>query len=232
MEINILHLIEGAKQARGLTVIIDVFRAFSVACYLTDNGAKTIIPVGSIDRAYQLKDENPDYILIGERGGNIQPGFDYGNSPTHIKNADFTGKTVVHTTSAGTQGIVNAVHADQVITGSFVNAQAIIDYIRQQNPDRVSLVCMGWGGREKADEDTLCAQYIKNGLEGRPNDFREMVRFLREESKTGNFLNSANKDSAPETDFDLCLALDRFRFVLKVEDWQDGLKCLRKMEVR
>ena len=30
MEINILQLLEGAKQAKGLTVIIDVFRAFSV----------------------------------------------------------------------------------------------------------------------------------------------------------------------------------------------------------
>jgi len=28
MEIKILHLINGAKQARGLTVIIDVFRVF------------------------------------------------------------------------------------------------------------------------------------------------------------------------------------------------------------
>ncbi len=34
--INILHLIEGAKQAKGLMVIIDVFRAFSLECYLYD----------------------------------------------------------------------------------------------------------------------------------------------------------------------------------------------------
>ena len=36
MKINILHLIEGAKKAEGLTVIIDVFRAFSLECYLYD----------------------------------------------------------------------------------------------------------------------------------------------------------------------------------------------------
>ena len=34
MEIRILELIEGAKKAEGLTVIIDVFRAFSLECYL------------------------------------------------------------------------------------------------------------------------------------------------------------------------------------------------------
>ena len=32
VKIKILNLLEGAKQADGLTVIIDVFRAFSVAC--------------------------------------------------------------------------------------------------------------------------------------------------------------------------------------------------------
>ena len=29
-KINILRLIDGARQARGLTVVIDVFRAFSL----------------------------------------------------------------------------------------------------------------------------------------------------------------------------------------------------------
>ena len=48
-KINIYHLIEGAKQARGLTVIIDVFRAFSLECYLYDMGAKEIRPVGSVE---------------------------------------------------------------------------------------------------------------------------------------------------------------------------------------
>jgi 2-phosphosulfolactate phosphatase len=44
MHIDILDLIEGAKQAQGLTVIIDVFRAFSTACYVVRNGARQIIP--------------------------------------------------------------------------------------------------------------------------------------------------------------------------------------------
>ena len=34
MKISICHLIEGAKKADGLTVIIDVFRAFSLECLL------------------------------------------------------------------------------------------------------------------------------------------------------------------------------------------------------
>jgi len=42
MKIEILQLLKGAKEAKGLTVIIDVFRAFSVACYVMDKNAKSI----------------------------------------------------------------------------------------------------------------------------------------------------------------------------------------------
>ncbi|MCI3918749.1 2-phosphosulfolactate phosphatase [Paenibacillus sp. TRM 82003] len=233
MEIEILQLIEGAKRARGLAVIIDVFRAFSTACYVTERGAAKIIPVGEIETAYRLKREHPDYVLMGERGGVIQPGFDYGNSPTHAEGADFTGKTIVHTTSAGTQGIANAGNADEIITGSFVNAGAIVRYIQATKPERVSLVCMGQGGKEPADEDTRCAEYLNNALEGTPNDFASIVRYLREESKTGSFLDLTGATahaSAPPEDFDRCLALDRFDFVLRAEPDQDGLRALRRIE--
>ena len=45
MDIKILHMIDGAKEAKGLAVIIDVFRAFSFESYLMNNNAVTIIPV-------------------------------------------------------------------------------------------------------------------------------------------------------------------------------------------
>ena len=65
MNIQTLHLIQGAGQAQGLTVIIDVFRAFSLECYLYDMGAAAILPVGDLDVARRLKAEHPDYVLIG-----------------------------------------------------------------------------------------------------------------------------------------------------------------------
>lgn len=232
MEIKIVNGIEGAKEAKGLVVIIDVFRAFSVACYVTANGVKEIIPVENIDKFYQIKGKNPNYILIGEREGEIQSGFDYGNSPADIQHIDFTGKTVVHTTSAGTQGIVNAVQADEIITGSFVNAQAIIDYIHKKNPDLVSLVCMGWGGIEPADEDSLCAEYIKNTLIGKPNDFNRIVHFLRKKSKTESFLTKSSRESGPEQDFDLCLSLNKINYILKAEPFGDDLIHFRKDEIQ
>lgn len=103
--VNILHLIEGAKQAKGLTVIIDVFRAFSLECYLYDMDVEQIRPVGTIKEAFSLRSCIPDSILIGERHGKKCDGFDYGNSPSTIFKKDVAGKTVIHTTSAGTQGM-------------------------------------------------------------------------------------------------------------------------------
>jgi len=230
MKIKIFQLITGAKQAKGLTVIIDVFRAFSVACYVFGNGAKKIIPVGDISVAYTLKKNNSSFLLIGERKGKKPKGFDYGNSPTQIENVNFSNKTIIHTTSAGTQGIVNASNADEIITGAFVNAQAVINYIKKQNPKEVSLVAMGSMGIFTSDEDILLAKYIKNALEGKPNDFSEIVKHLKNCISARKFFDPA-KVWAPERDFDLCLSLNKFNFVLKVEPYQDSQVFLRKINI-
>ena len=230
MKVKILHLIDGAKQARGLTVIIDVFRAFSVACYVFGNDAKKIVPLGNIDITYKMKKENPNFLLIGERGGKKPDGFDYGNSPTQIENVDFTEKIIIQTTSAGTQGIANATNADEIVTGAFVNVQAIIDYIKKQNPEEVSLVAMGSSEIRIADEDTLCAEYIKNALENKINDFSKIIEHLREYRSAHKFFDPAI-DWAPERDFDLCLSLNKFNFVLKVELCNENQVFFKKIKV-
>jgi 2-phosphosulfolactate phosphatase len=230
MIIRILQLIEGAKKAVGLTVIIDVFRAFSTACYVFVNGAKKIIPVGDIDVAYRLKKENPHYILMGERGGKIQPGFDYGNSPTVIENVDFTDRTIIQTTSAGTQGIANSIHADEIITGSFVNAGAVVSYIRSRKPEHVSLVSMGTAGVESSDEDTLFAQYVKSALLDEQNNFHCIYKQIRQSKSAQKFFNP-KIEWALERDFELCLSLDRFDFVLKVIQDFKNLTYMQKINI-
>jgi 2-phosphosulfolactate phosphatase len=216
MKINILQLIEGARQARGLTVIIDVFRAFTTACYAMHNHAQTIIPIDDIDKAYALKKEYPGYILMGERNDKIPEGFEYGNSPAHIEHVDFTGKTIVHTTSAGTQGIYNATEAGEIITGSFVNIHAIIQYIKKQQPENLSLVCMGYATKYPTLEDTFCAEYIYNALKNKHTDYKAMV----EKMKNGpgrRFFEEKNQSFSPRRDFQLCTQLGLFPFILKAE---------------
>jgi 2-phosphosulfolactate phosphatase len=229
MEITILQLLEGAQKAEGLTVIIDVFRAFSTACYAFSKGIQRIYPVGNLERAYLMKEQNPAYILVGERNEQKPEGFDFGNSPSQLLESDLRGKTMVHTTSSGTQGIANAKNADEILTGSFVNASAIIRYIRMQNPDKVSLVCMGYSCEYPTDEDTLLAVWLKNELEGIPNDFDSIVEKIRK-GDGARFFAPEKQEWAPKADFDLCLALNRFDFVLKVKQ-ENGINFLEKIEL-
>lgn len=217
MNIEIFRLIEGARHAEGLTVIIDVFRAFSMECYLYAMGAREIRPVGRMEEAFAWKAEDPDCILAGERHGKRMEGCELGNSPSSIRPGMIREKRIIHTTSAGTQGIVNAVRAKEILAGSFVNAGAVAEYIRAQRPEKVSLVCMGKEGLEPAEEDELCAVYLKNLLTAgeMPGIDRELLRL-----RTGggrHFFDPALCEVFPEQDFWMCIARDRFGFVLKIE---------------
>ena len=222
IKINTYHLIEGSKKATGLTVIIDVFRAFSLECYLYNMGVSLIRPVGTIEEAFAFKKANPGYVLIGERKGRKCEGFDFGNSPSETAKHDLRGKTVIHTTSAGTQGIINAKEADEIITGSLVNAKAVARYIMENQPKEVSLVCMGNGGIAPAKEDELCAEYIRSILEGAElPDMDERVKRLRYEGGA-HFFDRQNQDVFPEPDFWMCIEYNKFDFVLRVEKDEKG----------
>jgi 2-phosphosulfolactate phosphatase len=229
MKIEILQLTEGARRATGTTVVIDVFRAFSTACYLFDSGAERIIPVELVEEALELKKELPDAILLGERGEKKVDGFDFGNSPTHISSCNFKGKTIVMTTSSGTKGLTNAASADDILTGSFVNANAIVRYISHKNPAKVSLVCMGYEGKRPTEEDTFLAEYIRAKLLGLSTNFDAM----KEQLRTGDgarLLDPANHTWSPASDFELCLDLDRFDFVLRFVE-EDAKKVLKVTKV-
>src|SRR5580704_7689247 len=215
-KIEILDFESGARAARGVTVVIDVFRAFSVACYAFANGAERIIPVAGIEDARRLKRIHPEYITLGERHARKLEGFDFGNSPTHIEHEDFTGRTLVHTTHAGTQGLVNATQAHTVITGSLVNAAAICRYIAGLAPARVSLVRMGQDARERCAEDDLCAQLLAARLAGGDFDVTTIRPHLLQAPSAGKFFDP-DATWAPQRDFELCTDVDRFDFVLRLE---------------
>ncbi len=225
MQIEILQLTEGAKKAKGTTVVIDVFRAFSTACYLFAAGAERIIPVEQVEGAFRLKEQIPGALLLGERYEKKVEGFDFGNSPTHLLPHDFSGRTIIMTTSSGTRGLMNATGADEILSGSFVNAGAIINYLKKKNPEKISLVCMGYEGRTPTQEDTFLAEYIRAKIVGLPIDFEQMKEKLRM-GDGARLLDPANNEWSPATDFDLCLDLNKFDFVLKLIE-ENGLKVLK-----
>ncbi len=214
-EINILQLIDGAKATEGLTVIIDVFRCFTFEAFALSCGASHVYPVGEIDKCLELKAKHPDFIIAGERDGITLPGFDTGNSPADlVMKYDLNGKTIVHSTSSGVQGIVNAKNATEIIGGSLVTAKAIAKYIKNKNPEKVSLVCMGWSCKRPTDEDTLCAEYIKSLLLGNEIDISEKLTTFKDGCGK-HFFDNKDKKSFPMPDFFMCLMPNVFDFVLK-----------------
>jgi 2-phosphosulfolactate phosphatase len=230
MKIEILEFVSGAKQAKGVVVIIDVFRAFSVACYAFDSGAVQYIAVGDVKSAFDLRKIYSNSVLVGERNEKKIEGFDFGNSPTELLKENLKGVTVIHTTTAGTNGLVNAEKASVLLTGSFVNAAAIVKYIRSLKPEHVSLVAMGYRATTSTEEDLLCARLITDRLHGLEPDFEQQISEL----KTGSgkrFFDAANLNFSPPTDFFLCTMIDRFNFVLRAERRLDGNLSLIKTEV-
>lgn len=230
MNIKILHMIDGARHATGITVVIDVFRAFSVEAYFLSEGAEAIIPVGDCEVAYRLKKENPQMILAGERHGKILPGFDVGNSPTDLMKLDIEGKTVVHTTSAGTQGIANAVNAREILGAGLVNAKATAEYIMKSGATEVSLVCMGLEALSQTEEDNLCAEYIKSILVGETIDMKTEIEKLKYTSGA-KFFDKAQNDVFPENDFYMCTEVDKFDFAMKLFAGNDGINYMKKINI-
>ena len=218
MQINILQLIEGAKAARGITVVIDVFRAFSLEAYMLASGVERIHPIGDVSIAYKMKEEHPDWILAGERGGAILPGFDTGNAPSEIYKLELAGKTVVHTTSAGTQGVANATEASEILGAGLVNARATAEYIRKTGAEQVSLVCMGLEAKEPTDEDTLCARYIKAILEGNESKIDMHAEIERLKLTSGaKFFDEKQNHVFPRADFFMCVEVDKFNFAIRYD---------------
>lgn len=216
MRICTKSLVEGAQKAKGIAVIIDVYRAFSLAPYLFHNGAKEIITVSEISEAFALKQKNPEYVLMGEEKGLKIDGFDFGNSPTEIEPVNFHGKTIIMRTSNGTKGILAAAeHADEILTGSFVNCGAIARYIIHKNPAVVTLVAMG-NKEERRDEDELCAGFIRQLLEGGKPDFGAVKSKIKDYKATAKFFDESRPEF-PERDFELCMQLDRFDFIVRAE---------------
>ena len=184
-------------------VIVDVFRAFTTAAFCVAAGAREIVLVGDHEHALAMKREDPHLFLTGEIGGRPIPGFDVGNSPSAIEKLDLTGRRVVQRTSSGTQGVVAATGAAEVLLGSLVIASATARYLA--NADVVTVVAMGSSAQETSEEDELGAAFIAARLRG---EIAKASLDLRDDTVWEEWF--------PRRDAELALEVDRFAFALPV----------------
>ena len=159
---DLLHLY---KLEGKIVVVVDVLRATSCMTTAFSNGVKSIIPVATIEECLEYKQKG--FLAAAERDGKTAEGFDLGNSPFSYMDPSFKGKTIVVTTTNGTQAITKSKAASQILIGSFLNKTAMIQYLEKQEMD-VLILCSGWRGSFNM-EDTLYAGSIVYGLEGKLN---------------------------------------------------------------
>ena len=147
----------------SIVVIIDVLRATSTIATALYNGARSVIPVNSVEECIRLG-KQIDGVTAGERDGKIADGLSYGNSPFEYPPEFIKGKTLVLTTTNGTRLLHMALdnNAKAIITGSFVNLSAVCKYLVAQDQN-VILGCAAWKDRVNI-EDVLFAGAVINHI--------------------------------------------------------------------
>jgi 2-phosphosulfolactate phosphatase len=195
------------KDEFEIVVVIDVLRATSAICAAFDNGIKSIIPVPTVEEAWEYKKKG--FLAGAERKGQIVEGFDFGNSPFSYMKEEFRGQEVVLTTTNGTKSLDVAKDAEIVVVGSFLNLQVLSEWLAQQDKN-VLCLCSGWQDKFNL-EDTICAGAISDYL-----------------ISTGNF--TSDEDSSIAAKYLYLSAKDNYFGYLKSSSHRRRLKNLNLNE--
>ena len=200
-------------ESQGVVVVIDVLRAFTTAAYAFTKGVQKIIPVGTIQEAFFLKNQIPGSLLMGEEGGIKPAGFDLGNSPAEILKHDLSNKILIQRTSAGTQGLVQSGPETTLIAASFVVARATAEFLNNLNPDRVSFIITGNSMGRDGDEDLACAEYIAALIQNQTVNPDKFTSRILTSSVGRGFLSGENSYLSQEDIF-LSSQVNLFNFIM------------------
>ena len=138
-------------QPENIVVVVDVFRATSTIAIAFQEGVRSIRPVATVEEAKEYKEKG--WLVGAERNVKICEFADFGNSPFDYTSQNIKGKDLIFTTTNGTKDIMQAKDACHVVTGAFVNLQAVAGYCAKQQRN-VVVLASGWKERINL-EDTL-----------------------------------------------------------------------------
>ena len=223
------NLLQDSDRGRSV-VVVDVFRASTSIITALANGARKVIPFEEADEARTMASSmlEEDVLLCGERGGKRIPGFDLGNSPAEYTRDAVSGKTLLFTTTNGTQMLRRCMDHEAIWVAGFVNIQDVVDRMSSKTND-VVIACSGQDGRCSL-EDAVCAGGIVDGVleldDGvRLSDaalasrvmyrhFKHELREMADVSNHGRFLAGLGMAS----DLDACVRRDVYDVIPVLED--------------
>jgi 2-phosphosulfolactate phosphatase len=210
MEIVHLTGMDGARHAKGLVVVIDVLRAFTVSAYALAGGAREVLLVSTVAEARALHAQIPGSVLSAEQEALPVPGVPISNSPTQVRAADLEDRVLIQRSSAGTTVMAAVDSPGEMYAASLVVAQATVNACLAKRPQTLTLIA-------SADhpEDHACAQYMEGLIRGERPDLDRLLQPLRDSER---YARAARGEwpGFPPGDLDLALAADRFDFAMPV----------------
>lgn len=211
-------------------VVFDVLRATTTIANAIHAGVKEIRIYGALDEAKTAAGAFAgDRLLAGEHECLPPDGFDLGNSPADFTTDRCADRTMFLSTTNGTKALVAARNADQLFTGSLVNARATAQALKDAKLP-VTLLCAGTRG-EFAMEDLLGAGCVIDRLddcfcEGDPAHLAYLVyRTLQVDVADYLKLSTGGKNIARAKlmpDIDFAARVDHLNVAVKVVD-RDGV---------
>jgi len=205
MHIRILEGIEGATEATGTVVVIDVLRAFTTAAYAFAVGITEIQLVSTVEEAFEAEG-----FRMGEVSGRLIPGFDHNNSPSQLIGRTLSGRAVQRTGS-GTRCVVAATSADEIWLGSLVVASATASALA----DRAEVTLVASGCPQEGEEDLACAEMLAALLQGTPVDQERIIAAVQNSRAARKHV--IGDSDLPQDDVACAVNVDAFSFAMQVE---------------
>jgi 2-phosphosulfolactate phosphatase len=151
-------------------VMIDVLRSSTTIAAALASGAKQVIPATSVESAVKISGNlfGDVFLLGGERHGKVIPGFTLGNSPLEYTEERVRGKSIIFSSSNGTQALARGRYARTLLVCGFVNVSAVAAVLQAAGGD-VTILCAGNDGHI-ALEDAVCAGMLMQRVAGWTSD--------------------------------------------------------------
>jgi len=146
-------------------VIIDVLRASTSIVAALANGARQIIPATTVESAVKISGNlfGDAFLLAGERNGKMIEGFDLGNSPREFSEDVVGGKSIIFSSTNGSQALAKGRFARHVLVCAFTNISAVARFLHTGRTD-LAILCAGNGGQFSL-EDAVCAGMLVQKLQ-------------------------------------------------------------------
>lgn len=217
------------EAVRNATVIVvDVLRATSVIITALNNGAKSVVPVTSVEEALSTKKKLESVVLGGERKAQKIEGFDLSNSPLEYKSEVIHDRNVVITTTNGTKAISKSSAANKVYIGALINAKAVSSKAVKNEKD-IIIVNAGTNGVFSMDDFITGGAIIDEILSEQEYELTDIAKtalvIYRSHKDIKSYVKGAAHyqilvDLGLEEDIDYCLQKDLFNIV---PEYKDGI---------